>query len=194
MLDFTGLSGHKTGMRREDLPTSPEKLLETLQSLDISYEIYAHRPVFTVAESEDVEQDIPGLHCRNLFLRDKKGGMFLVTAANETEINLKALAGVLGCGRLSFGSQERLWEHLGIYPGAVCPFAVINDTGHQVQVVLDALMMGAETVCYHPLDNAQTVGLSPADLLKFFAHTGHAPLSVDFSAPSPHLRPRKDMD
>jgi len=105
--------------------------------------------------------------------------MYLVVAANETKVDLKSLETKLGAGRFSFGSPDRLWKYLGIFPGAVCPFTVINDKNHDVQVVLDAYMMKAETVCYHPLDNAQTIGLSPADLLKFFAHTGHTPIILD---------------
>jgi Ala-tRNA(Pro) deacylase len=114
-----------------------------------------------------------------LFLCDKKKVMYLVVAANETKVDLKSLETKLGAGRFSFGSPDRLWKYLGIFPGAVCPFTVINDKNHDVQVVLDAYMMKVDTVCYHPLDNAQTIGLSPADLLKFFAHTGHTPKILD---------------
>ena len=160
-------------MSRSDIPTSSQELLDLMQSLDITYEIHEHAPIFTVEEGEHLKADIPGVHCRNLFLRDKKKRMFLVVAANDTVVDLKALQEDLGCGRLSFGSAERLMEYLGIYPGAVCPFCVVNDKGHEVQVVLDQSMMEADLVCYHPLDNAMTVSLSPADLLKFFAYTGH---------------------
>lgn len=92
---------------------------------------------------------------------------------------MKALQDKLGCARLSFGSPDRLWEFLGIRPGSVCPFTVINDPDHHVQVALDAAMMAAPRVNYHPLDNTMTIGISPADLLKFFTHTGHAPLTLD---------------
>lgn len=170
---------------QEDLPTSPQDLYEILQSLDIAYEIYDHAPVFTVAESAQLKASIPGVHCRNLFLRDKKKKMFLVVAANETAIDLKELEKMIGSARLSFGSADRLMEHLGIYPGAVCPFTTVNDKDHQVQVVLDAHMMEADLVAYHPLDNAKTITLSPADLLKFFAHTGHEPQILDLTQAAP---------
>ncbi len=167
------------------LPTSPDELMALLGALGIATEIYSHPPIFTVGEGAHLKESIPGLHCRNLFLCDKKKTMFLVVAANETAVDLKALEKQLGCARLSFGSAERLWTHLGITPGSVCPFAVLNDKTHAVNVVLDGFMMKAETVCYHPLDNAQTIALSPASLLKFFTHTGHRPIILDLSVPVP---------
>lgn len=167
------------------LPTSPEALFSILAHLGIAYQIYRHPPIFTVEEGVHLKVSIPGLHCRNLFLRDKKETMFLVVAGNNTTVDLKALADQLGCGRLSFGSPERLWTYLGITPGSVCPFCVINDKGHAVQVVLDARMMQAEAVCVHPLDNAMTVSLAPDDLLRFLAHTGHSPKILDLSGLTP---------
>ena len=163
----------------EPLPTSPEDLFKLLDQLSIRYELHNHEPTFTVEESDKLKAHIPGTHCRNLYLRDKKKRNFLVVAANETEIDLKALQQKLDCGRLSFGSSDRLWQFLGIRPGSVCPFTVINDTEHNVQVILDAEMMTADIVNYHPLDNAMTIGLSPADLMKFFDHTGHEPVTLD---------------
>lgn len=160
----------------ENLPTKPSQLLAILDDLGIAYKVYDHEPAFTVAQSAHLKDHIPGTHCRNLFLRDKKGVMFLVVAANDTEVDLKALPERLGCGRLSFGSADRLWQYLGIYPGAVCPFTVINDRDHAVRVVLDAFMMDQDLVCYHPLDNAQTISLTPSGLLKFLQSTGHEPL------------------
>jgi Ala-tRNA(Pro) deacylase len=163
----------------EPLPTTPEQLFAVLAELRISYKLHHHDPIFTVAEGEPLKAAIPGVHCRNLFLADKKKVMYLVIAANETPVDLKALEGRLGSGRLSFGSAERLWTYLGIRPGSVCPFTLLNDPAHHVIPVLDAAMMEAQTVCYHPLDNSMTVGLRPADLLRFIAHTGHVPRILD---------------
>lgn len=163
----------------EPLPTGPQELFKLLKKLGIPYDLYRHEAVFTVAESAEADLDIPGTPCRNLYLRDKKKNNFLVVAANETPVDLKALQDTLGCARLSFGSPDRLWEFLGIRPGAVCPFSVINDPDHQVQVVLDGDMMASPRVNYHPLDNTMTIGLTPADLMKFFAHTGHSPITLD---------------
>ncbi|MGQ0527435.1 MAG: prolyl-tRNA synthetase associated domain-containing protein [Alphaproteobacteria bacterium] len=167
------------------LPTTPENLLRILEELGITYEIHHHTPIFTVEEGQHLKERIPGLHCRNLFLRDKKDAMFLVVLANQTRVDLKKLDSVIGAHRLSFGSADRLGRYLGIYPGAVCPFTVVNDKNHDVQVILDAFMMKAPVVNYHPLDNAQTISLSPAGLLRFFAHTGHTPKIVDLGAAAP---------
>lgn len=163
------------------LPTTPEDLFRILDTLGIVYKLYRHDPIFTVAEGEHLKREIPGTHCRNLFLADKKKVMYLVVAANETPVDLKALEAKLGSARLSFGSAERLWTYLGIRPGSVCPFTLLNDKAHQVNLVLDARMMEAELVCYHPLDNAMTIALTPADLMKFFEYTGHAPRLLELS-------------
>lgn len=168
-----------------NLPINTSFLISILDNLEINYQIFDHEPIFTVAEGEHLKANIPGTHCRNLFVRDKKGRMFLVVVANETAVDLKKLSGLLDCGRLSFGSPERLWQHLGIYPGAVCPFTVINDKDHQVDVILDRFMMDQEIVNYHPLDNAKTISVRPADLLKFLDSTGHKPRILDLSAAAP---------
>lgn len=168
-----------------DLPTTPEELLAHLNELDISYTLHEHEAVFTVAESEKLDATIPGVHCRNLFLRDKKKKNFLVVLRNETEVDMKKLPGVIGSDRLSFGSSDRLWEFLGVWPGSVCPFSIVNDTDQKVKILLDKDMMEGEIVNYHPLINTMTVSLSPADLLRFIESTGHAPHIVDLSPAKP---------
>lgn len=169
----------------EPLPTTPEDLFEIFEALDIKYKNHHHAPIFTVEEGLHLKAEIPGLHCRNLFLRDKKKRMYLVVAANETQIDLKKLPNLIGSGRLSFGSKDRLWTYLGIRQGSVSPFCALNDTDHQVHIILDAAMMDADLVNYHPMDNAMTVSLSPSGLINFFEHTGHEPQSVDFYASTP---------
>ncbi len=168
-----------------DLPTSKDQLISVLNDLAIAHKLYEHEPIFTVEEGEHLKKSIPGTHCRNLFLRDKKKKMFLVVAANETQIDLKKLQTVLDCGRLSFGSEDRLWENLGIRQGSVNPFCIINDTDHNVRVILDAHMMAQPLVNYHPMDNAWTIGLSPDDLIRFIEHTNHAAEIVDLSDAAP---------
>lgn len=162
------------------MPTSPETLLARLDSLAIPYVLHHHKPVFTVAESLELERDMQGIHCRNLFVRDKKERMFLISAANETRIDLKGLEETLACARLSFGSPERLWTRLGVRPGSVCPYAVVNDTQNLVTPVLDAYMMRGDLVNFHPLVNTMTIGVTPDDLLKFIRSTGHDPLIISF--------------
>lgn len=169
----------------DELPTTPQMLLNYLENLHISYKLFNHQPIFTVAEGEHLKEQIPGIHCRNLFVRDKQESMFLVVAANETRIDMKKLAPLLGCGRLSFGSPERLWQYLGIRPGSVCPFCILNDTQKKVRIVLDATMMKAKTVNYHPLDNAMTIGISPDDLIKFIQSTGHEFSIIDLTPAAP---------
>lgn len=182
--------GHKPLMQPEKqpnppLPTTPDDLFGIFKNLGIAYELHHHAPIFTVAEGEPLKKAIPGLHCRNLFLKDKKDRMFLVVAANETSLDLKKLDGLLGSSRLSFGSSDRLWRMMGIQQGSVCPFCAVNDKNREVSIILDAKMMAAPLVCYHPLDNKMTVGLTPADLLKFFAYTGHQPKILDLSPAAP---------
>ncbi len=169
----------------DPLPTSAQDLMQALDDIGISYQLYEHAPVFTVAESSKLEIEIPGVDCRNLFLRDKKQAMFLVVAANTTRIDLKKLPAVLGSDRLSFGSPDRLWQYLGVRPGSVCPFAAINDKDKAVTVVLDAAMMGAEMVNYHPLENHMSLALAPADLIRFLEWTGHQPRIVDLGPAAP---------
>ena len=169
----------------EDLPVSGEQLMDRMKGWGIAFDLYHHAPVFTVEESAPLKTNIPGTHCRNLFLRDKKERMFLVVAANETALDLKKLQKVLGCDRLSFGSAERLWRYLGVRPGSVCPFAVINDTGNKVQIILDETMMGAAIVNYHPMENHMTVGLSPGALLQFMRACGHDPRVINLADAAP---------
>lgn len=166
-------------------PATPEILLAALVGLGIKYQIHHHRPLFTVADGLEIERGIPGAHCRNLFLRDPKERMFLVTALNETALDLKKLAPAIGAGRLSFGSPERLMRHLGVQPGSVCPFTTINDPGQHIQIVLDATMMQKPLVNYHPLINTMTITLTPDDLLVFLSSTGHVPLILDMTPLAP---------
>lgn len=163
----------------------PEQLFAHLQGLGISYSLHHHPAVFTVAESGLLDRSLPGIQCRNLFLRDKKKAMFLVVAANETKIDLKKLESLIGSDRLSFGSPDRLWDYLGVRPGSVCPYALINDRQEMVNVVLDDYMMRGDIVNYHPLVNTMTIGVRPDDLLRFIRSTGHEPKIVDLSAAAP---------
>ena len=159
--------------------------MEHLRGLGVDFVLHRHRAVFTVAESEAVDAQIPGTHCRNLFLRDKKKNNFLLVLQNATEVDIRKLPDVIGSDRLSFGSAERLWEYLGVRPGSVCPYAIINDTGRNVKILLDKSMMETDTVNYHPLLNTMTIGVKPADLIKFIESTGHIPHIVDLNPAKP---------
>lgn len=175
----------KLKQTEEPLPTAPEALLGLFDEIGMSYELTHHKAVFTVAESEDVDAEIPGTHCRNMFLRDKKKKMFLVSLANETEVDLKKMETVLECGRISFGSADRLWENLGVRPGSVCPYAVINNTDRNVPLILDAWMMEQEIVNFHPLINTMTVTTAPQEIIKFLDHINHPYKIMDLSPAKP---------
>lgn len=151
------------------------------ETLGIAFELFEHEAVFTVAESHKVKGGLKGAHCRNLALYNKKKQMWLVVAQDSTPIDLKKLDAVIGAGRLSFMQPDRLWDYLGVRAGSVNPFAIINDTDNAVTIVLDQSMMDCDLVNYHPMINTMSVALSPADLLRFIASTGHTPL---FFAPA----------
>lgn len=154
---------------------TPADLFAFLDRLGIAHATVRHPPLFTVEQSRALRGRIPGGHTKNLFLKAKTGALFLVVALEDAAIDLKRLHHRLGTGRFSFGSADLLRETLGVEPGAVTPFAAINDTARAVTVVLDAAMMRHEMLNYHPLDNAQTTTIGRDDLVKFLQATGHAP-------------------
>lgn len=165
-------------------PASPDDLLAYLARLGIEVETHRHEAVFTVAESAAVKDALPGAHSKNLFLKDRKGRLFLVVAMSDAAIDLKRLHETLGAsGRLSFGSSELLVEVLGVTPGSVTPFAALNDEAGRVEVVLDAVLMRHGRVNFHPLVNTMTTGLTPDGLLAFLRATGHEPRILDLPAP-----------
>ena len=163
----------------------PQTLLEHLNKLHIPYQLHSHIPVFTVEEAHKIDAEIPGTHTRNLFLRDKKDTMFLVTLRHDTPIDLKKLSDLLGCGRVSFGSPERLWTYLGVKPGSVTPLAILNNTAQNVQLVLEKAMMESERINVHPLDNSMTIGLTPSDLMTILEKQGITPHIRDLSMAAP---------
>ena len=164
-----------------EMPTSPEQLMEKFDNLGISYELHHHKAVYTVAESESVDAKIAGTHCRNLFLRDKKKKNYLLVLPVTGDVDMKKLPDALGSNRLSFGSSDRLWEYLGVRPGSVCPFSIVNDTENQVQICLEKSMREADIVNYHPLLNTMTASIKPSDLIKFIEDCGHEAHIVDLS-------------
>ena len=163
-----------------ELPTSPEALHARLDDLGIAYKAVSHPAVFTVEEAKALRGELPGSHIKNLFLRNKKGRMWLVTCLEDRPVDLKALGERLGAGRFSFGSAERLMQYLGVLPGAVTALAVINDRTGAVQLVLDRALTQIDPVNLHPLVNTQTTALSPAGLLQFCEAVGHEPELLDF--------------
>ena len=164
------------------MPATPDELFAALDRLGIAHPTVSHPPLFTVEQSQSLRGSIAGGHTKNLFLRDKKGALFLVTALEDAAIELKSLHRRLGAtGRFSFGSADLMMNTLGVAPGAVTPFAALNDTGNRVTVVLDAAMMRHARLNFHPLINTMTTSIEGDDLLKFLQATGHRPRIVALS-------------
>ena len=165
-------------------PLTPDELCAHLSAQGLSFHRLDHQAVFTVEESATLRGKVPGLHSKNLFLKDKKGRLFLVSARENARIDLKRLHEVIGAsGRLSFGSAELLLEKLGVTPGSVTAFAVINDRAKAVTMVLDANLMTGEEMNFHPLINTATLRIGRDDMLAFLRGTGHEPLIVDLPSP-----------
>jgi len=157
-----------------------ESLISYLDDLGIETSTAEHPAVFTVDEARRVRGNLPGAHSKSLFLRNKKGRMWLVVTLEDRTIDLKDLGERLGAGRLSFGSADRLMGYLGVIPGAVTPFATINDHEGVVQIALDRAMLELEPLNFHPLDNTKTTTISAEGLLRFLEATGHTPDLLDF--------------
>jgi Ala-tRNA(Pro) deacylase len=167
------------------MPATPDDLFAFFDRLGITHETVTHPPLFTVEESRALRGKIPGGHSKNLFLRDKKGVLFLVSTLEDAAIELKSLHRALGAnGRFSFGSADLMRETLGIEPGAVTPFAALNDTDRRVTVVLDAALMAHSRLNFHPLRNTMTTTIARDDLVRFLAETGHPPRIEPVSLPA----------
>ncbi len=156
-----------------------QDLLNLLERLEIEATTHSHPPLFTVEESKAHRGDLPGQHCKNLFLKDKKKQLWLVVASEDAPVNLKELKNKIGSAHLSFGKPDLLKKVLGVDPGSVTPFALVNDADCCVNVVLDSQMMAKDLVNYHPLTNEMTTALHPEGLRRFIAHCGHPFQEVD---------------
>ncbi len=153
---------------------SEQKLLETLDQLKISYTRHEHPPVYTVDEAKKYWQDIEGAHAKNLFLRNNKGNRhYLVVLEESKTADLKGLSDKLGSGKLSFASERRLLDHLGLEVGAVSPFGLINDGRKAVTAVIDRDLSKSELVNFHPNVNTATITISYQDFEKFLRHCGN---------------------
>lgn len=158
-----------------------EQLLDYLKSIGIKQTTYDHEPVFTVAESEHLKQEIPGGHTKNLFLKDDKKQFWLISALQDTVINLRALSKALSAKNLRFAQAELLREKLGVEPGSVTWFALINDSSNQVKAVLDKNIFECESVGFHPLKNNATTVVQPEDLITFVKSLNHEYMIFDFN-------------
>lgn len=161
------------------MPASRQDLFDRLAALGIETTTVTHPAVFTVEESTALHRDIAGGHTKNLFLKDSKDKLWLIVAAHQTAVDLKALHKQLGAGRFSFGKPDLLMDVLGVTPGSVTAFAVISDTARQVSVVVDAALMHYDLINCHPLENTATTSIRRDDLLAFLDATGHPAQIVD---------------
>lgn len=165
------------------MSATSEDLFDLLQTLGITVKTREHAPVFTVEEAKAVHDGIDGGHCKNLFCKDEKGALWLIVALEDSIINLKTASSKIGSRRLSFGKPDLLMDVLGVEPGSVTPFGLINDKAVRTNVILDQCMMEHDALNFHPLQNTATTTIRSADLVTFIAACGHSPRVVAVSDP-----------
>lgn len=164
-------------------PKTQAELEAFFDSLGIAVSTRCHPPLFTVADSQALRGEIAGAHTKNLFLKDKKDNFFLVTVEEEAVVDLKQIHQLIGASsRVSFGKPEALMELLGVVPGAVTVFGLVNDTAGRVKVVLDSALFDSGIINAHPLTNEATTSIASDDLLKFVKATGHEPVILKVTA------------
>jgi Ala-tRNA(Pro) deacylase len=161
------------------MPATPETLFAYLDQLGVAHATVEHPPFHTVDEGRAWHRLIPGLHCKNLFLKARDGSLFLVLMPGDKRARLNLVEKRLGRGRLSFGKPELLMDALGLAPGSVTPFGLLNDSPRRVSVVVDADLASADSVNFHPLHNAASTTLATSDLLRFVRSLGYDPLIID---------------
>lgn len=165
------------------MPNSTADLLAYLDGLGMAVTTVTHPPLHTVADSQALRGEIAGGHTKNLFVKDKKGSYFLITVGEEAVVDLKQIHQLIGAsGRVSFGNPDALMEMLGVTPGAVTAFGLINDSGQRVRFVIDSALLEHEIINAHPLTNEATTSISREDLMQFARSTGHQPLVLKVSA------------
>ena len=164
----------------ENRPLGRAELLAFLQANGVEATTHDHPAVFTVAEGPLIKATMPGAHTKNLFLKDKKGRLWLISARQDTVIDLKNLHRTIGSDRLSFGNPELMLETLGLTPGSVTAFGLINDRDRRVTFVLDKALADAEIVNFHPMINTATTAVSAEGFRRFLTAIGVEPMVVDF--------------
>ncbi len=158
------------------MAATPDDLFARLGDLGIEVETREHEPLYTVEQSQALRGEIPGGHTKNLFLKDKKDRLWLVVAPEEAAVDLKRLPAAIGAAKVSFGKAELMEEVLGVIPGSVTPFSIINDTDGRVTVVLAEELLAHETLNFHPLVNTMTTSIARDDLVAFLKAEGHDPV------------------
>lgn len=161
--------------------TTRAELFSKLDDLGIVHNTLNHEPVFTVEDSASVKAEMPGAHSKNLFLKDKAGQFFLICAKSDTPIKLNKLHPHLGSKRLSFGKADALLEKLGVTPGSVTLFSIINDSDQDVTLIIDQRLTEHDVVNFHPLLNDATTAISSDGMIRFAKATGHDPIILDLA-------------
>lgn len=156
-------------------------LFKLFDELGIQHKTYEHEPLFTVEQADKVAHSIPGTHIKNLFLKDDNGQLWLLVAESHAKIELKKVSQVLKAPKLRFAVANLLMHYLGVTPGSVTPFGLINDPDNTVKVVLDHTILEGEIINAHPLENNATTAISVEGFMKFLMTTQHKPISIDFS-------------
>lgn len=161
------------------------ELMAFLDRHSIAHRTVEHPPIFTVDEGRDLKRQWPGGHTKNLFLKDKKGVLSLATALGETRVDLVGLGKAIRAkGRLSFGNPELMTDTLGVIPGAVTPFALVNESARAISnFIVDAALLRQSPVWFHPLENSASTAVSPADFLRFAELCGFSPQIIDLARP-----------
>ncbi len=165
------------------VPLTSDELLERLEAMGIKATTHRHPPLFTVEESQALRGEIAGAHTKNLFVKDKKDAYFLLVVGEEAQVDLKQVHKLIGAAsRVSFGKPEALMELLGVEPGSVTAFGIVNDTDKRVRIVFDEDLVAQEIINAHPLVNTATTSIASADLLRFVRQSGHEPVVLKLSA------------
>ncbi|NWG70532.1 MAG: prolyl-tRNA synthetase associated domain-containing protein [Parvularculaceae bacterium] len=166
-------------------PATRAELFAHLDQLGIHHKTVEHPAIFTVEEGRDLKRQWPGGHSKNLFLKDRADRLFLAVALGETRVDLTGLGRRLGSkGRLSFGAPTLMTATLGVIPGAVTPFALVNPSARALErVIVDSALLAAAPVWFHPLENTASTAVSPADFLTFLRSCGFEPLILPLAAP-----------
>lgn len=166
-----------------------DTLLAWMVERGIDQTTHDHPAVFTVDEGHEIKAAMPGAHTKNLFLKDKKGRLWLISARQDTVIDLKAAPRTIGSDRVSFGNETLMVETLGVRPGSVTALGLINDVDRRVTFIIDKRLWDADIVNFHPLTNTATTALTQAAFRRFLSEIGREPLVIDFSADLPPAAP-----
>ena len=160
-------------------PAQPGELFAFLNHLRIEHFTVEHPPFFTMGDGDLWHGKIPGMRCKNLFLKDKRGKIWLALVPGDKRVDLAKLEKWGNAPKLSFGKPELLLEVLGLRPGSVTPFGLLNDTARKVTLIIDEDVHASEWVNFHPLHNAASTALRTEDLLRFVRTLGYEPFVLD---------------